>query len=128
MMLFRYPKVNNGFCRLDKIVVNYRFVARLLIIEISKPERIAERVDFILALPNPRVVERNIIGVTVTVFLNVERIGIRVNSYIGKLTDNETSYYRTDLGVVLGQRKIMSDLCGGVSEPHCGNIARIKEG
>ena len=126
-MLFRYPKVNNRLCRFDKIVVNYRLVARLLIIEISEPERIAERVNFVLALPNPRVVERNIVGVTVTVLLNVKCIGIGVDSYIGKLTNDKTADDRTDFGVVLGQRKIMRDLRRGVSEPHCGNIARVKK-
>ena len=91
MVLFRYPKVNNSLGGFNKIIVNYRLVTRLLIIEICEPERIAERVDFVFALPNPRVIERQVVGVTVTVLLNIERIGIGVYSYVSKLTNDETS-------------------------------------
>ena len=42
MVLFRYPKVNNDLCRLNKILVNYCSVTRLFIIKICESERIAK--------------------------------------------------------------------------------------
>ena len=127
MTLFGYPKIDNGLSGSDEIVINYSLIAGLFIIEICESERVTERVDFIFTLPNPRIVERQIVGVTVAVLLNVECIGIRVDSYVSKLTNYETSDNRTDLGVVLSQRKIMRNLSRGVSEPHCRNIACVKK-
>ena len=127
VVLFRYPQVNNRFCRCNEIVVDYRVVARSFDVEVCQSERIAKRIYFILALPYPRVVERQIVCMTVTVSLNVERVGVGVDSYVRKLSHDQSPYNRADFGVVLCQRQVVCNLSGRVPEPHRRNVARVKK-
>ena len=128
MTLFGFERVNYLSERRAELFVVNGEIARRSGVLLRQPKGVAERIYFIFSLPYPRTVPvGNVVLMSSAVCLPVERVGIRIEADIEKLSFQKPADEPRDVGIIVRKRKISHDLHRGVPEPHGGDIPRQHE-
>ena len=91
--------------------------------QVRELQRIAERIDFILSLPDPRSHIGLVLLPAVAVRSFVECVCIRIDVDAHELPADETCDQISQLRVVLCRNKVRAKLCYGITQPHCRDIS-----
>ena len=111
----------------EPCLVEYRAVACLLPICISKAQGIAQGVNLVLTLVQ-HLVHLRLVGLPLAILrLDVEGVGIRVDQYAGKLTTDDATDEMTQGLVLIHIAEIGPDLCCAVTQPHGLDVASNDE-
>ena len=107
MVLFHRPEMKNLLSRCDKGFIKLASLTSFFPQKISQLQGIAQRIHFILALPNPAI-QIGVVGLVMAfpVLLNIKRVGIRILENQGHLTFDQTSNGLAQLGISFSHMKI----------------------
>ena len=115
--------------RLQPLVAEHRSVARHLPVVVSEADRVAERVDLVLALVQLGLHVGHIVSPrSVLHRLAVEGVGIRVDVDALQLAAYHTAQHLLQLAVALSQLHVGPHLRRRVAQPHGVYVARVDEG
>ena len=110
VMLLDPHDPHDGREHLDNVTRKNRAVARRLPVIVQQPDWVAQRIEFKLALPNPRTLPRQVIGVTRAARLGVEGVRVRVDQQVLGLAANQPCDQALHIPVTSQQRQGRADL------------------
>ena len=143
VILLDSEKVEDAQGALFVLVVELARAAGLFPEKVRELHRVAERIDLILALPDPRGLEIGIVGLAAgglperfhsvfrpahAVRFLIERVCVGVDINALELAVHEALNAIGNLCVVLCDGQIVANLRGGITQPHGGDIAGDDEG
>ena len=123
----RFQDVLDG---INPCSIEHTGIARHLPILVGQADRVAQRVDFPLALMQ-FVFHVGHVALPFTSAKNgfhVEGIGKRVYVDAGKLTVDDASHHLFQVSILIGQLYVRPNLSARVTQPHGVDIARIHKG
>ena len=123
MVLLNLPNGKDALDRLMKVLSKMLGIAGGFPQLISKPQRIAQGIDFVLALPYPIGHFSFILGPVFSVRRFVECIGIRVMQDALYLPFYQPCNESGDPIILCGKCKVGLKLTRRIPQPHRGNIA-----
>ena len=91
--------------------------------QIGELQRIAERIDLILSLPDPRSHIGLVLLPAVAVRSFVECVCVWIDVDTHELPADETCDQISQFRVVLCRNKVRAKLCYGITQPHCRDIS-----
>ena len=128
MLLLAFDHIQNERESAMYVRIKNRGVARNRPIILYELDGIAQRIEFVFALPQPGVLDRLVFLMTASVCCLVESVGVGVDLEITRLTLNDTAQEPLQMRIVPGKPDIGTNLRRRIAQPHGRNIAGDDKG